>query len=1051
MKTEMIQRVQIWTEQLRADILTPILTVPLHRMTTLENLGFARVHDLVREQRAAAAWLDRAQDGEGESGVFYARYPAPWGRKWEYGWCWGEIDLKDHADLDLQGARLELLPDVGGEMLVEVNGVLRGARDLQHETIPLTPCATGDETFAILIESYAGHGPRLENGGPLLYGREAVPEPPLHQVRTGLCQLCVRNEAAYGLYMDLQVLLSLYRTLEPRSLRAQQVLEALFRATRVMDFECPAAERTRSYAAAREVLRPILGAKNGTVEASFSVFGQSHLDLAWKWTERETRKKCARTYANQLALLDQFPDYIFFGCSPYILETLETDYPDLYARVQEKIDEGRIVVDGGMYVEPDVQMPAGECLIRQIRYAQEWSRKHTGREMELLWLPDTFGFSGQLPQIMAQCGLRYFSSQKLSRAPKGTEPFPYNDFLWEGIDGTRVQAHFFKKNNAAATPEAFRERWYQDRTQDEYISEMLFPFGHGDGGGGATRDMVEAVDRLGDLQGIPACRYEDPVSFCRRLAARTEEKLAGKESVEDVNVYRGELYLSWHRGVWTGQVEVKQRNRRAEQALREAELWGAIAVYLGKMDPKALAGELDGLWKRMLFVQFHDVLPGTGIERVNEEARTDFDRVQAGAEAIARRAQAQLLPQGGGVWNPCSVPRRLNAAGATLPPCGYCTVSALPQGDPVAVRCMIDGDDTILENGCLRARIDRRGRLLSLTRNGREFLQAPANALHLYRNLNTEYDAWELTSYYRGDEVEDAQKNPVREAWGVRQKGVAWEAFATFACTVGDSPVRQTLTLSEHGEEIDIALQVDWRETHKLLQVAFPTIVHTDRIIAETQYGYVTRPNHRSKPSDRDRYEGCMHRYCALAGDNLGVILLNDGIYGGSAEGGTMTFSLLRAPKWPDGHADLGVHAFRYAIRPYVGSFAEGQAPAAGQLFGTPVALPASAEGREPSSRSWFTVRPADGEEKRTGVLIDWVKPAFDGSGDLVLRLYESLNAFETVRLTSPLPARAVYGCNALEAPLPDGSDLRSPAPEGTALEVSLRPFEFRTIRFVRP
>ena len=226
MKTEMIQRVQIWTEQLRADILTPVLTVPLHRMTTLENLGFARVHDLVRAQRAAAAWPDRAQDGEGESGVFYARYPAPWGRKWEYGWFWGEIDLKGHADLKLQGARLELLPDVGGEMLVEVNGVLRGARDLQHETIPLTPCATGDETFSILIESYAGHGPRLENGGPLLYGWEAVPEPPLHQVRTGLCQLCVRNEAAYGLYMDLQVLLSLYRTLEPRSLRAQQVLEA---------------------------------------------------------------------------------------------------------------------------------------------------------------------------------------------------------------------------------------------------------------------------------------------------------------------------------------------------------------------------------------------------------------------------------------------------------------------------------------------------------------------------------------------------------------------------------------------------------------------------------------------------------------------------------------------------------------------------------------------------------------------------------------------------------------------------------------------------------
>ena len=1045
MKSEMMRRVQVWTEHLKEDILTPVLTVPLHRMLTYDNLGFTRVNDMIKAQQASPDWSTRAQTGEGESGVFYATYPAPWGQKWEYGWFYGQIDLKEHPEASLAGARLELLPDVGGEMLAEVNGVLRGARDLQHETILLTPCAQGDERFGILIESYAGHGPRLEKGGPLLYGREAVPEPPIHQVKTGLCQICVRNEAAYALYMDLLVLTSLYKTLEPRSLRAQQVLEAMFRASRIMDLECPLAERDRSYRAAREVLRPILAAKNGTVEASFSVFGQSHLDLAWKWTERETRRKCARTYANQLTLLDEYPDYIFFGCSPYILETLETDYPDLYARVQEKIDEGRIVVDGGMYTEPDVQMPAGECLIRQIRYAQEWSRKHTGKAMELLWLPDTFGFSGQLPQIMAQCGLTCFASQKLSRAPEGTEPFPYNDFLWEGIDGTRIQAHFFKKNNAAATPEAFRERWYQDRTQTEHIGEMLFPFGFGDGGGGAVRDMVEAVQRMGNLQGIPACRYEDPVSFCRRLAQRTKEKLNGNEAAEDVNVYRGELYLSWHRGVWTGQVEVKQQNRRAEQALREAELWSAIAVYLGRMNARALIDELDGLWKRMLFVQFHDVLPGTGIERVNEEAKADLCAIISAANAISDKAKGLLVPQGNAIWNPCSTPRRLNSTGAVLPPCGFSTMAALPQGAPDAVRCWAEGDDTVLENGSLRARIDNRGRILSLLKNGDEFLAAPANELHLYRNLNTEYDAWELASYYRSDECTNAQRDAARTLFGVRHNGLAWEAFATFSCMVGDSPVRQTVTLSEHGEEIEIALQVDWRETHKLLQVAFPTIVHTDRIIAETQYGYVTRPNHRSRPSDRDRFEGCMHRYCALAGDNLGVILLNDGIYGCGAEGGTMTMSLLRAAKWPDGHADMGIHAFRYAIHPYHGAFAAAQAAAAGQQFNTPFLMDA---GQGPAlDLSWFQVQPKDGKSGSTGVLIDWVKPAADGSGDLVLRLHESTNSFEKAILRTPLTASAVYRCDALEQRLPDTPDMAGQE----ALSVSLKPFEFQTIRFVRP
>ena len=1043
MRSEMMKRVLVWTEHLKEDILTPVLTVPLHRMTTYDDLGFARVHELLREQQASPHWSDRAQVDEGESGVFYADYPAPWGRKWEYGWFFGEIDLAAHPEAALTGQRLELLPDVGGEMLVEVNGVLRGARDLQHETIPLTPRAQGDETFSILIESYAGHGPRLEKAGPLLYGREAVPEPPLHQVQTGLCQVCTRDEDAYGLYLDLLVLTSLYRSLEPRSLRAEQVLEAMFQATRIMDMECPRAARDRSYRAARQVLQPALDAANGTVEATFSVFGQSHLDLAWKWAEDETRRKCARTYANQLSLLDEYPDYLFFGCSPYILETLERSYPDLYARVQAQIDQGRIVVDGGMYTEPDVQMPDGECLIRQIQYAQAWSQRHRGRPMELLWLPDTFGFSGQLPQIMTQCGLRYFSSQKLSRAPEGTEPFPYNDFLWEGIDGTRVQAHFFKKSNAVATPETFRERWYRDRAQDEHIAEMLFPFGFGDGGGGATRDMVEAVARLGDLQGIPACRYEDPVSFCRRLAQRTAQKLAQGQA-EDVNVYRGELYLSWHRGVWTGQSEIKRRNRQAEQALREAELWAAVAVYLGRMDPQATNADLDRLWKRLLFLQFHDVLPGTGIERVHEEARAALLEIRQGAEALSHQAKDRLLPGGRALWNPFSFPRRLNSTGAILPPCGYCPVGALPQGDPTGLSCRAEGDDTILENGTLTARIDRRGRILSLRMDGREVLQGPANELRLYRNLNTEYDAWELTSYYRGDACEDAQTDPVRTGFGVRQNGLCWEAYATFTSVIGSSPVCETLTLSEHGAEIAVELQVDWRETHKLLQAVFPTVVHTDRIIAETQYGYVTRPNHRSKPSDRDRYEGCMHRYCALFGDNLGVLLLNDGLYGCGAEGGTMTLSLLRAAKWPDGHADLGQRRFRYALRPCRGGFGQAGAAAAGYAFNAPVTLPEGDDDGPRQALSWFEIEPPDGG---SGILIDWVKPADDGSGDLILRVYESMNAFETAVLRSPLPARTVYRCDALEKRLPGEPD----GTMETGFSLSLRPFEFQTVRFVRP
>lgn len=1044
----MTERVRIWTEYLKEDLLTPICSVKMYRMLTFDNLGFDRVHDMLLSQQKESDWSERVQAGEGESGSFYAVYPSSWGRKWEYGWFWGKADLSELDGFSLEGKRLELIPNVGGEMLVEINGMLCGSKDLWHETIPLTSCANGNETFDILIESYAGHGPRLEDGGPSLYGKPFVPEPPLHQAGTKECLVCIRNEDAYQLYLDLLVLSSLYRTLDPKSLRAQRVLEAMFSASKIMDLECPREDRNRSYRKAREVLKPVLEAKNGTTEADFAVFGQSHLDLAWMWTVEETRRKCARTYSNQLALLEEYPSYRFFGCSPYLLELLERDYPDLYKRVMGKVREGRIVIDGGMYVEPDVQMPYGECLIRQILYAQKWSESHTGRRMELLWLPDTFGFSGQLPQIMAKCGLKYFSSQKLSRAFKGNEPFPYADFLWEGLDGTRVQAHFFKKNNCAATPETFHERWYKDRVQEEHIGEMLFPFGFGDGGGGATRDMVEAVERMRNLEGIPVCHYEDPVSFLKRLAERTSQKLQGCESAEDVNVYRGELYLRWHRGVWSGQAELKRLNRRAEEALREADLWSAIAIFSGQMEPENVLTSLSNLWKELMFLQFHDVLPGTGIEQVIHESERSFLEIIQKAAILSLSAKKVLNPRQDLLWNPVSVPRNLNTSGAVLPPCGYRSSNLLPPCETASVRCMQEGTNLILENAFLRVSLDGKGQILSLLHEGIEFLKAPANVFHLYKNLNTEYDAWELTSYYRYEECHDALSSAEISDYGTRKSGISMEAYADFHLIIGNSQIKMTVSLCDYSKAVTVEIDINWNETHKILQVAFPTIVHTDRLLCETQYGYVARPT-GSDRSAREQYEGCMHRYCAVAGDNLGVILLNDSSYSCSAEGGTMAISLLRAAKRPDGNADIGEHQFRYAILPYLGTFSDQEAAADGRLFNIPAEDTNPGTNSISEEMSWFAIQPERKTKGASGILIDWVKTAEDGSGDLILRVYESMNAFESAVLITPLSVSSACFCNALEESETD-IPLLSSNDDNTVIPLRLTPFSFRTIRFVR-
>lgn len=1049
MRSEMTERIKLWTELLKKDFFRKVGTVKLHRMTTFENLGFERVHEMVRSQRRTPEWDGRCPD-EPETERFYGEYPAAWGRKWEYGWFYGSFRLCDLTDEDLKGCRLELRPDVGGEMLAEINGELRGARDLQHDTITLTRCAGGDERYELLIESFSGNGYRYEHAGPAFFGEETVPEPPKYQVQTGECAIGVRNEEAYQLWLDMTTLSDLYRQLEPRSLRAQQLLEGLFEATRVMDFECTADRRTESYRKAKSILKPLLLAKNGPSAPHYSVFGQSHLDLAWKWNVEETRRKAARTYSNQLALLEEYPEYRFFGCTPWLLESMRNDYPALYDRVLSAIRSGKIFFDGGMYVEPDTQMPAGESLLRQMLYGQLWTREKLGQSMELVWLPDCFGFSGQLPQLMKACGIKYFATQKLARAKQGTEPFPYNDFLWEGIDGTRIQTHFFKKNNSRVNPEQFHIRWYQDRVQQERISEMLFPFGFGDGGGGATRDMPESIRRMRDLEGLPTCDYESPARFMKRLSARTAEMERERGTGSDgVNLWRGELYLSWHRGTFTGQAELKKGNRRAEQALREADLWCAAAIYSGLMPAEETGSALKALWLKLMFLQFHDVLPGTSIEQVNLEAKRGFEEIITGARKLSERAKYAICPNHGLIWNPIGIPRTLNRS-VRVPACGYVSTTGLDEAGERLNCWQTESGTLVLQNSVLCAELSAKGELISLKRGGREFLSGPGNRLRLCKNLNTEYDAWELNTYYYNDENKTAFADMKLDGCGVDHRGLTAEAWAEFSCSFGGSSLTQRITLADGGEQVEFAQTVDWHETHELLQTEFHTIVRSESLTAETQYGYVNRPNHSSRQSDRDRFEGCMHRWCALAGDNLGVVILNDGKYGCSAENGTIRISLLRSSKIPDMNADMGTHTHRYAIRPYTGSFSSAHAAEAGAAFNAPLQIPtADMPAAEPVSRSFFAVANED-DGQPTNVLLDWVKTAEDDSGDLILRVYESTNSYETAIFRTPLHTGRVFCTNALEEEtgLEELTVIRSES--GTDVVFEMKPFEVKTIRISR-
>lgn len=1010
------KRIQIWIDELPRYFYRPLGEVEMQGFTTLESLP--------PEQAAKGSFAPMAAG-------------CPWGAKWEYGWFRGSLTLPASA----QGRRIVLRPDVGGESLVWINGRTAGAKDKFHTEIVLSPDAVPGTVYDILIESYAGHGPRLENGAPCPPGTVTIPEPPACQVRVGHTTYGVWNEAAYQLWMDAQTLFQLRNSIPDRSLRYQKVEKALRDFTLAVDFELPEEERDRSFEAGRAVLAPALACHNGSTAPEMFVFGQSHLDLAWLWTRAETWRKSGRTVSNQMALLDEYPEYRFFWCEPPLYIALKERYPDLYARVKEKFANGQMTADGAMWVESDTNLPSGESLIRQILYGRRFYREELGVDSKIVWLPDCFGFSASLPQIMKGCGVEYFATQKIIRNYNGGDPFPYNLFWWEGNGGSRILTHIFKKNNAHIDPSTMITRWNEDRNQQEDIDIFLYPFGYGDGGGGPTRDFVEFMRRMDDLEGVPRTRRAFPEEFFHEVEAR-----GGTQ-----NRYVGELYFQNHRGTYTSQARIKRGNRKGELALREAEFWSAAASLRGAEYP---AQTLEENWKKLLFGQFHDVLPGTSITRVCEEAEADCDEVRQAAERLAGQAAGALAESSDAltVFNSLSWARTVSVAlpegwrGAAdaqgnalpvrregsrlmaqvaVPACGSAVLH--PADSPAAAPR--EAQAFVLENEHLRAELDELGRLTAVwdKETGHQWLTAPGNDLKLYKDISVKYEAWDIDSMYRSLPVElephaelswlanDALGQAVR----VRRK-------------IGNSELEQVISLRADARRIEFDTKINWREHHKLLKVDFPTDLHCDNALHEIQYGYLERPTHDSRQYDKDRYEVCNHKWTALAEDARGAAVLNDCKYGVSVRESTISLTLLRAPKVPDMYADLGEQHFTYAFTGWNCPFAASDVVRQGYELNVP-ALTA------PGAADVQLVTLSD-----PNVILDEVKCAEDGSGALILRLFQSKRTRSACTITLGFDASACWKTNMIEekcAPVPV---------DGREIALTVKPFEVVTL-YVQP
>lgn len=759
---------------------------------------------------------------------------------------------------------------------------------------------------------------------------------------------------------------------------------------------------------ADEILRGLYTRHNATTTHRIVAVGHAHLDTAWLWPLAETYRKLVRTFTTQLRYADEYPEHSFACSSAQHFAWLRERSPELWDAIRARIATGNFVPVGGTWVEPDCNLPSGESLVRQFLQGQRFFERELGGRSDVFWNPDAFGFNAQLPQIMRSCGIARFLTQKLSWN-RFTKP-EHHTFTWQGSDGSEVLAHFPPADtyNAEATVPELR-RSVREHRGHRHAGSSLLVFGYGDGGGGPTRAMLETLRRVGDLQGVPRATLGTPAQLFELLEAEPADR----------PTVVGELYLELHRGTYTSQARTKRGNRRSEFALHDAEF---LCVLAGDGYP---CEALDRLWQLLLLNQFHDILPGSSIRLVYEDAERDLAEVEAGANALCARV---LGPPGDHPVNTIGVPR--------------CEVAELPGGalrfveaPAYGVGRVVEPDDEVtidglvLENGRLRAELARDGTLLSLVEksSGREALAAPGNRFELYEDRPVAWDAWDVDPSHllmRRD-VEPAGSAELVTATPLR-------AEIAFERSLGESSrMRQVVRLDAGSPRLEFRTTVDWHESHTLLKACFPLAVRAPQATYETAFGYAERPTHFSTAWDRARYEVPGHRFADLSEHGFGVALLTDSTYGYSCHDNELRLSLLRSPKSPDPEADMGTHQFAYAILPHAGGWREAGVVAEALRFNVPIRW---------ASHQFGGPGVSFARADDPNLVLDTIKRAED-STQLVLRLYEAHGARGVARLHLARPFSSVVCANALE------DDLHELECDGDAVVIPYRPHEIVTVK----
>ena len=952
----------------------------------------------------------------------------PWGRRWGTTWFRMTVDVPTEWT-----GPLELVVDLGFDRRLtgfQCEGLAYSAegRPLQgvhpNRTAVSLPHTSAGERVEVYVEAAANPGPRQLVPSEIGASTTGSGEPIYRLVRAELAE---RDDEVIGLLHDLDVLDGVMRTLADSDPRRHRLLRTLADAYDALDLLAVPS----TAASARAVVRPALELPaRASAHRAVSV-GHAHIDTAWLWPLRETVRKCTRTFASAVRLMDEMPDYRF-ACSQAVQYAwIEERFPDLFARITEKVAAGQWLPVGGMWVEPDMNLPSGESIVRQLVFGQRAFERWFGRRCTEVWIPDVFGYPASLPQIFAQGGCDRFVTQKLSWNRQNR--MPHHTFWWEGIDGTRVLTHFppVDTYNAEVVPKeiAFAESNFRDAGWSDW---SLMPYGYGDGGGGPTREMVERARRLANLDGSARIELGTVEQFFDAIEA---EIAAGAPAP----VWSGELYLETHRGTYTSQIRTKLANRRCERLLREAELWWA---HLGP--PSDVAAEIDRAWRTVLLHQFHDILPGSSIAWVHQEAEVELERVADELESLVSRALDELMPSTGAVANV-----RTHAADevvlSSAPPDDGAHAQALADGrwayrvqapglgiTPLEVCAPVDRvvvSDRRLSNGCLDVELDDHGQLAGIrdVRAGREILPAGrAGAVLLHGpDHPVEYEAWDLESWARDHlqpvvdtgSIEIVDPGPLTGAIRVTRSFGASRAEITYRIRAG-SP------------RLDIELDVDWQDRERVLSLDVPVDVRADHANCGIQFGHVARPTHVNTAWDAAKFEVCAHGWVDVSEPTFGVAVLDDGRYGHDVQQGGVRVTLLRSAVYPDLEADRGRHRTTVAVLPH--------GPGLHDVLRESEALNLPLRIGRGSADAGAETVPSLVHVDHPGVLVSAVKAADDGDG-VVVRIYEAHGDRTTVTLRGSFT-------HAWRAALTEERDAEL-AVADAAVSLTLRPFELVTLR----